>query len=126
MATASSRTYQRDKYTGYEEAFLYFFFTPLRYYELDAESDNVGHGHARKYGKETVEHHIPELELIDAESQLVLVSGVVHSEKEARHQGEYDDNHRTLGIHAVVNMHSVAWSGCCARGVEECFKTVEN
>ena len=49
----------------------------------------------------------------------MLIAGVVHAEEEAWHQGEHDDDHRALGVDAVVDMDGSGAAGGGAGGIEE-------
>ena len=70
----------RNQDTRNEETFLNFFFLPLCYDKLDAQTHYIRYDNLRQYGQETVNEHFDETTLSSGVSEM-LVTYVVHTEQ---------------------------------------------
>ena len=98
---------------GYKEAFLDFLVLPLCNRELDAEADNVADNNLRQNGQEAVPEHAPERRIGQVTcGESVLVTHVIHTEEQSRHQGNHHETHDALAVDSIVDIHATYAAGC--------------
>lgn len=89
--------------TRYEETLLYLVPAPLGHDKLDAETHDIGYDDFGEDGQKAEKEDCPEADSRKlANGQVMLIAHIVHTEKQGRHQRQYDDRHGALGIDAVV------------------------
>ena len=112
------------QHTRHEEPFLYFMPAPLRHDKLDTETDDIRDDNLGQHGQETEEENRPKTDGRELPyRQIVLVTDIVHTEQQRRHQSQYHNRHGSFRIDTVMDMYPR--TGSRRRYIQESFKPLE-
>ena len=121
----ANRKNHRNEYSTHQVALLDFFTFPLRPGKLDAKADDVAHQNLREHSKKTVEEYLKEASGSQcAGSKIVLITYIIHSEEQGRHERYHHKAHYALRIDGIMYAYSAFRSG--VGHIEECVHTVVN
>ena len=113
----------RNQDTRNQETFLNFFLLPLGHNKLDAQTHYIRYNDFRQYSQETVSEHFPETAGSTGGVEM-LVTYVIHTEQQRRHQRNNHHRHDAFAVDRVVNMRSRFRSGVGHK--QECLEAVEH
>ena len=95
----------------------------LRRNKFDPQTDHVRDNDDRQHFQQTEPKTRPERSVTRADGPEMLQSGIVHAEKQSRHQRHDDDDHHSLQVDAVADMAAAA--GYVIRYEQERLESIE-
>ena len=85
-----------------------FLALPLSHSKLNTKAHNVAHQNFGQHSQETVTEEAPEIRRVTAAEKGVLVTYVVHTEQQSRHQSDNHKENQSLRVHGIVDIHAAA------------------